>query len=205
MKRIYFMFAMLMALVFGATAQNQVPVTYEVDPTESAFLISMPDQDTLDMGTIMEVDASDTLIFTAKPINSLDYEFECWIREFYAEGNSLHSDTLNILDTLTLNLSELHSSYPSLDSIHIVARFTSPDNIADISSLTTFRIWPVPTTDRLYMEVQPKMVQVYNIQGQVLFTGNTKELNVSSLPAGTYTLRIVTQDGRVGTAKFIKY
>lgn len=204
MKRIYFMFAMLMALVFGATAQNQVHVTYEVDPTESALLISMPDQDTLVMGTIMEVDASDTLIFTAKPI-TLDYEFECWIREFYAEGNSLHSDTLNILDTLTLNLSELHSPYPSLDSIHIVARFTSPDNVADISSLTTFRIWPVPTTDRLYMEVQPKMVQVYNIQGQVLLTGNTKELNVSSLPAGTYTLRIVTQDGRVGTAKFIKY
>lgn len=66
-------------------------------------------------------------------------------------------------------------------------------------------VYPNPTTDVLNIETTESIsnVIVYNIAGQKVLQANTQTLNVSTLQAGVYVLKIETENG-IATSKFVK-
>jgi hypothetical protein len=55
-------------------------------------------------------------------------------------------------------------------------------------------------------DVTPQAVEIYDVQGRLVGTQNTSLENVdmNGLPAGTYTLRVVMEDGTVYSDKVVK-
>lgn len=76
--------------------------------------------------------------------------------------------------------------------------------------LKPYCFFPNPVDDQLHMEfspdVQPQAVEIYDVQGRLVGTQNTSLENVdmNGLPAGTYTLRIVMEDGAAYSEKVVK-
>ena len=76
--------------------------------------------------------------------------------------------------------------------------------------LKPYCFFPNPVDDRLHLEfspdVTPSVVELYDFQGRLVGTQNTSLENVdmNGLPAGTYTLRIVMEDGTVYSDKVVK-
>ena len=70
--------------------------------------------------------------------------------------------------------------------------------------------FPNPVDDLLHMEfspdVQPQAVEIYDIKGRLVGTQNTglENVDMSGLPTGTYTLRIVMEDGAAYSEKVVK-
>ena len=82
---------------------------------------------------------------------------------------------------------------------------TQTTGIDDVQSVTTCRVYPNPTQDRLVIEnAEGEKVYIFDINGRLLQTANLLDgnatLNVSSLPQGEYLLLLNTQ-----TVKFIKH
>lgn len=76
--------------------------------------------------------------------------------------------------------------------------------------LKPYCFFPNPVDDRLHMEfspdVQPQAVEIYDVQGRLVGTQNTglENVDMNGLPAGTYTLRVVMEDGTVYSDKVVK-
>ena len=76
---------------------------------------------------------------------------------------------------------------------------------------STLSVYPIPAQNTLTVESASPVreITVYDLMGRTMMTtGNgtaslTHSLNVSSLPAGIYILRAVTNNG-VRTARFVK-
>src|SRR5690606_38417247 len=76
-------------------------------------------------------------------------------------------------------------------------------------SASEFAYYPNPTKDVLNIQSQKDVqsVQVFNLAGQkVMANGKVTngQINVQTLPAGTYVFRVVLEDGQVETFKIIK-
>ena len=68
-----------------------------------------------------------------------------------------------------------------------------------------FEVYPNPTTDVINIETKGKLSSsiLYNITGQKVLTSDQNQINVSSLPKGTYILKTII-DGNENTKKIIK-
>ena len=68
-------------------------------------------------------------------------------------------------------------------------------------------VYPNPAKDKVYVEGEGiEAVILYDMLGNCLrnMDYNTgKVLNVSGLPQGTYVLKLMTQDGRIGYQKLV--
>ena len=70
--------------------------------------------------------------------------------------------------------------------------------------------YPNPAKGQLLMDfspdVQPAQVELYDLQGRLVRTQNKafESINLSQLPAGTYTMRVTLEDGKVYSDKIMK-
>ena len=70
--------------------------------------------------------------------------------------------------------------------------------------------YPNPVKDQLLMQfspdVQPKQIELYDLQGRLVSTQSKafESIDMSQLPAGTYTLRVTLQDGNTFSDKVVK-
>ena len=77
--------------------------------------------------------------------------------------------------------------------------------------LKPYAFYPNPVNDQLHLEfspdVTPSVVELYDIQGRLVRSqGNGLEnIDMSELPAGTYTLRLVMEDGTSYSDKVVKH
>ena len=73
-----------------------------------------------------------------------------------------------------------------------------------------YAFYPNSAKEKLHFEfspdVQPAQVELYDLQGHLVCTrSNTFEaIDMSQLPTGTYTLRIILEDGKVYSDKVVK-
>ena len=70
--------------------------------------------------------------------------------------------------------------------------------------------WPNPTQNELYLQyspdVKPKQIELYDLQGRLVRSQSKglENLNMVGLPAGTYTMRVMLEDGKVFSDKVVK-
>ena len=73
-----------------------------------------------------------------------------------------------------------------------------------------YMFYPNPTQNELHLQyspdVQPKQVELYDLQGRLAQTQskNLESLNMAGLPAGTYTMRVMLENGKVFSDKVVK-
>ncbi len=73
-----------------------------------------------------------------------------------------------------------------------------------------YAFYPNPVKEQLHMQfspdVQPVQVELYDLQGRLVRTQSKafENIDMSQLPAGTYTLRVTLEDGKVYTDKVVK-
>jgi hypothetical protein len=71
-------------------------------------------------------------------------------------------------------------------------------------------LFPNPVDNQLHMrfspDVTPRLVELYDLKGRLVRTQNTnlEHINMEQLPTGTYTLRIVMEDGTTYADKVVK-
>ena len=73
-----------------------------------------------------------------------------------------------------------------------------------------YAYYPNPARDQLHMEfspdVQPAQVELYDLQGRLVRTQSKAfgNIDMSQLPAGTYTMRVIMEDGMTYSDKVVK-
>jgi len=73
-----------------------------------------------------------------------------------------------------------------------------------------YAYYPNPARDQLHMEfspdVQPIHVELYDLQGRLVRTQSKAlgNIDMSQLPAGTYTMRVIMEDGMAYSDKVVK-
>jgi hypothetical protein len=73
-----------------------------------------------------------------------------------------------------------------------------------------YMFYPNPAQDQLRLQyspdVQPKQIELYDLQGRLVRSqGNAFEtFDMGQLPTGTYTMRVIMDDGQVFTDKVVK-
>ena len=78
------------------------------------------------------------------------------------------------------------------------------------TALRPYSLFPNPVEDQLHMEyspdVTPRLAELYDVLGRLVGTqnNNLESVNMRDLPAGTYTLRIVMEDGTTYSDKVVK-
>ncbi|WP_312767646.1 T9SS type A sorting domain-containing protein [Epilithonimonas sp.] len=67
-------------------------------------------------------------------------------------------------------------------------------------------VYPNPTTDRIFVSGNKKVtsLELYNIAGQKVLQFNENNLDLTSLTAGVYVLKIKTENGEISSSKIIK-
>ncbi|MBR3709552.1 MAG: T9SS type A sorting domain-containing protein [Bacteroidales bacterium] len=76
--------------------------------------------------------------------------------------------------------------------------------------LRPYNCYPNPVEDMLRLEyspdVTPGQLELYDLQGRLLRTQNSsfETVNMENLPAGTYTLRVLLEDGTSYSDKVVK-
>ena len=85
----------------------------------------------------------------------------------------------------------------------------NPSGTHDIESAISYRIFPNPASDILYLESSSEIQEykVFSLNGSLLKLGNginsySAEMNVSDLRQGIYLVQIKTKDNRVLNSKF---
>ena len=73
-----------------------------------------------------------------------------------------------------------------------------------------YTYYPNPAHDQLRLQyspdVQPAQVELYDLQGRLVRTqhGNFEHIDIHQLPAGTYTMRVIMEDGKSYSDKVVK-
>ena len=73
-----------------------------------------------------------------------------------------------------------------------------------------YMFYPNPTQNELYLQyspdIQPKQIELYDLQGRLVRSQSKglENLNMAGLPAGTYTMRVMLEDGKVFSDKVVK-
>ena len=73
-----------------------------------------------------------------------------------------------------------------------------------------YAYYPNPTKDQLHLQyspdVQPKQIELYDLQGRLVRTqrNGLETLEMSGLAAGTYTMRVILEDGKAFSDKVVK-
>ena len=87
-----------------------------------------------------------------------------------------------------------------------------PVNVVSESGIEVrpYAYYPNPARDQLHMEfspdVQPAQVELYDLQGRLVRTQSKAfgNIDMSQLPAGTYTMRVIMEDGMTYSDKVVK-
>lgn len=128
--------------------------------------------------------------------------------KYYLNDVLVYTDSnFSLVDIVGFNM--LHDNYGGdayYDNFIITDNALSMD---DFSIVSDFRVFPNPIQDELKIQgenmSQIAQVVIYNLQGQkIIESQHANTLNVSSLSAGVYFLKIDTVDSRTYTHKLVK-
>ena len=73
-----------------------------------------------------------------------------------------------------------------------------------------YAYWPNPAQDQLHLQyspdVKPMQVELYDLQGRLVRTQSKvlESISLQGLSAGTYTMRVMLEDGKVFSDKLVK-
>ena len=160
-----------------APQPETVEITAEADPAEGGSVMGA--------GTYQ---VGDTVVMMATA--NTDYRFVNW-----TINNQVISESAAIAFIAEMDL-------------HLVAHFVSTVGVDDLVELP-ISVYPNPTVDRLLVDspMPIRQCEVYSITGQRLLVledcGENFEIQVRHLPAGSYLLRL-TSDNAVQVREFIK-
>ncbi|MDR2824882.1 MAG: T9SS type A sorting domain-containing protein [Prevotellaceae bacterium] len=67
-------------------------------------------------------------------------------------------------------------------------------------------VYPNPASDRIFIEGENfDAIKLYDILGkEVLSSNKTKEINISNLPNGVYSVRIIADNKTIAAKKIVK-
>ena len=84
--------------------------------------------------------------------------------------------------------------------------FGSTAGIGDEVTVAGIKLYPNPASTILNVggEFAFAKAELFNLQGQLMSTSTSKEINVSSLKTGMYLIRVTSQSGSIATERFIK-
>ena len=100
-----------------------------------------------------------------------------------------------------------------MDLVRLLLNHDGTDGVNEDNSEAMARpytFYPNPVNDQLRMEfspdVQPAQVELYDLQGRLVHTqrNNLERIDMSQLPAGTNTMRIIMEDGKGYSDKVVK-
>ena len=84
-------------------------------------------------------------------------------------------------------------------------------SVPEIASfIRPYMFYPNPTQTELHLQyspdIQPKQIELYDLQGRLVRSQSKglESLNMAGLPAGTYTMRVMLEDGKVFSDKVVK-
>ena len=98
-------------------------------------------------------------------------------------------------------------TFTATESRTLVANLLHTEGLNGLEGKTL--VYPNPVNDKLIVESQEAIesIEIYNLMGAVVYSQKDKtnkmELQMSTLPAGTYLIRLTTQNG-VETRRFVK-
>ena len=78
------------------------------------------------------------------------------------------------------------------------------------TKLRPYLFYPNPTQDVLHLQYSPdatpKSIELYDLQGRLVRTqrNGLESLNLQGLASGTYTMRVMLEDGKVFSDKVVK-
>ena len=100
------------------------------------------------------------------------------------------------------------------NATYLIYFFLNHDGTVSINEsgieVRPYAFYPNPTREQLYMhfspDVQPKQIELYDLQGRLVRTQSKafESIDMSQLPAGTYTLRVTLEDGKTYSDKVVK-
>ena len=124
--------------------------------------------------------------------------------DFYNVDNVSGTATVKIL----LNYNE---GSPNFDTATFIARAWATGVIDIVNATQPINVFPNPTSTKLWINTSfagTKQINIMDISGKVVLQAendlNDQELNVQSLPQGTYFVQ-VNNNGTISRSKFIKY
>ena len=155
-------------------------------------------------------------------IERLDADFNTLSELYYdlgGENDEIHSEACSIIATSDGGALLVLNSYP-LDNIEwyrtSIVRFSAEDFMGikethdNNIKVRPYYFYPNPVQNQLRMhfspDVQPDKVELYDLQGRLVRTQSKafESIDMSQLPAGTYTLRVTMEDGKTYSDKVVK-
>jgi hypothetical protein len=140
---------------------------------------------------------------------------------FYAEQNAVFIATIvpcgsSSMTTFSDIISDLYGLDNPADTLPAPKSLQTEVSPADDAGVfdTPLRVWPNPTDDLLFVELRGAeiaSVALYDLQGRIM-TGvcdtplqkATTTLNMKSVPAGVYVLRVTDAEGREHQQKIVR-
>lgn len=106
------------------------------------------------------------------------------------------------------------SNYMGTNKFNTVLLFVNDDGATNIpemdSQVSPVMLYPNPVNDILNLQytpdVTPKQIELYDLRGRLVRTQSKdlESLNLQGLPVGTYTMRVMLEDGKVFSDKVVK-
>lgn len=96
-----------------------------------------------------------------------------------------------------------------IDAVFNVLIYNADLGTNDTSTLTKIKVYPNPIIDEVYFEAIESIqkITIYNVSGQEVFNSEgdspKMQINLSSLPAGIYVAKLLTNKG-IETIKLSK-
>jgi len=117
--------------------------------------------------------------------------------------------TFHNLGVFTLTMTnEAIVSHPNYPAIVIATINVGTVGLHEIST-SNIKVYPNPTRDMLFIECEDfSTIKLYDILGKEILIKNiskkTTEINISHLPKGMYSIRIISEGKIIGNSKIIK-
>ena len=79
-----------------------------------------------------------------------------------------------------------------------------------VAQLRPYTYWPNPVNGQLHLQfspdVTPTQIELYDLQGRLVRSqrNGLESLNLEGFPAGTYTMRVTLEGGKVFSDKVVK-
>lgn len=128
--------------------------------------------------------------------NILTSGTQFWLGQGIGSGayNNLNAD----LDEL-----RIYNKALTLAEITEVNTFLANDNF---TGNLKFSMYPNPANNILNIEIEKEIqsVEIYSLQGQKVFSGNDKTIDIANLSSGIYMIKVEDENGAIATQKLIK-
>ncbi len=93
--------------------------------------------------------------------------------------------------------------FPATMMVDYVRVYQETNGLID-NQLSDLTVSPNPTTDILEINEAVQSFVIYNLQGEILMNGNTKNIDVSKLNSGMYHIEVLTTKDALLRTSFVK-